>query len=39
VDVHEVVDRLAELRDAADSPGRTDAVTALAEIIQDKALN
>jgi hypothetical protein len=39
LDVHEVVDRLAELREAADSPGRADAVTALAEIIQDKALN
>lgn len=39
LDVHEVVDRLAELREAAETPGRADAVTALAEIIQDKALN
>lgn len=38
-DVHDVVDRLTELREALDSPGRTDAVAALAEIIQDKALS
>jgi hypothetical protein len=39
MDVHDIVDRLAELREAADSPGRTEAVTALVEIIQEKALN
>jgi hypothetical protein len=39
LDMHEVVDRLAELREAADSAGRAEAVAALAEIIQDKALN
>jgi hypothetical protein len=38
-DMHDVVDRLAELREALDSPGRADAVAALAEIIQDKALS
>jgi hypothetical protein len=38
-DVHDVVDRLTELREALDSPGRADAVAALAEIIQDKALS
>ena len=38
-DVHDVVDRMTELREALDSPGRTDAVAALAEIIQDKALS
>ncbi|HEY3867258.1 MAG TPA: hypothetical protein VGM10_02875 [Actinocrinis sp.] len=38
-DVHDVVDRLTELREALDSPGRTDAVALLAEIIQEKALN
>ena len=38
-DVHDVVDRLTELRDALDSPGRADTVAALAEIIQDKALS
>jgi hypothetical protein len=39
VDVHDVVDRLAELREALDSPGRAEAVTVLAEIIQEKALS
>jgi hypothetical protein len=39
LDVHDLVDRLTELREAADSPGRTEAVAALVEIIQDKALN
>ena len=38
-DVHDVVDRLTELREALDSPGRSDAVAVLAEIIQEKALN
>lgn len=38
-DVHDVVDRLTELREALDSPGRAEAVAALAEIIQDKALS
>ena len=39
LDVHDLVDRLSELREAVDSAGRTEAVTALVEIIQDKALN
>jgi hypothetical protein len=39
VDVHDVVDRLAELRDAAESAGRAETVAALGEIIQEKALN
>jgi hypothetical protein len=38
-DVHDVVDRLTELREALDSPGRSDAVAVLAEIIQEKALS
>jgi hypothetical protein len=38
-DVHDVVDRLTELREALDSSGRSDAVAALAEIIHDKALS
>ncbi len=38
-DVHDVVDRLTELRDAVESTGRTETVAALAEIIQEKALN
>ena len=38
-DVHDVVDRLTELRDAVDSAGRTEIVAALGEIIQEKALN
>ena len=39
VDVHDVVDRLAELRDATESAGRAETVTALGEIIQEKALS
>lgn len=39
IDVHDVVDRLAELRDAAESTGRAETVAALGEIIQEKALN
>jgi len=39
VDVHDVVDRLAELRDAVESAGRAEAVSALGEIIQEKALS
>src|ERR1051326_9054148 len=39
VDVHDVVDRLAELREAAESAGRAEAVAALGEIIQEKALS
>lgn len=37
-DVHDVVDKLSELRDAAESAGRTEAVTLVAELIQNKAL-
>lgn len=37
-DVHDVVDKLSELRDAAESPGKTEAVTLIAELIQAKAL-
>lgn len=37
-DVHDVVDKLSELRDAAESPGRTEAVALVAELIQNKAL-
>ena len=36
-DVHDVVDKLSELRDAVESPGRTEAVTLVAELIQTKA--
>ena len=39
VDVHDVVDRLAELRDATESAGRAETVAALGEIIQEKALS
>ena len=39
LDVHELVDRLTELREVLDSPGRSEAVSALVEIIQEKALN
>jgi hypothetical protein len=39
VDVHDVVDRLAELRDATESTGRAETVAALGEIIQEKALS
>ena len=38
-DVHDVVDRLAELREAAESTGRTETAAALVEIIQEKALS
>jgi len=38
-DVHDVVGRMSEPREALDFPGRADAVAALAEIIQDKALS
>jgi hypothetical protein len=37
-DVHDVVDKLSELRDAAESAGRTEAVALVAELIQAKAL-
>ena len=37
-DVHDVVDKLSELRDAAESSGRTEAVALVAELIQAKAL-
>ena len=37
-DVHDVVDKLSELRDAIESPGRSEAVTLVAELIQAKAL-
>ncbi len=37
-DVHDVVDKLAELRDAIESPGRAEAVSLVAELIQTKAL-
>jgi hypothetical protein len=37
-DVHDVLDRLTELRDAADSPGKAGAVKTLTELIQEKAL-
>ena len=37
-DVHDVVDKLSELRDAAESSGRTEAVALVAELIQSKAL-
>ncbi|MFL6115162.1 MAG: hypothetical protein ACJ786_28010 [Catenulispora sp.] len=37
-DVHDVLDRLTELRDAVESPGKADAVRALTELIQEKAL-
>ncbi|HWG28295.1 hypothetical protein [Actinospica sp.] len=37
-DVHDVVDKLSELRDAVESPGRAEAVTLIAELIQAKAL-
>jgi len=38
-DVHDVLDRLTELRDATESPAKTDAVRALTDLIQEKALN
>ncbi|MFD0639155.1 hypothetical protein ACFQ9X_53790 [Catenulispora yoronensis] len=37
-DVHDVLDRLTELRDAVESPGKVDAVKALTDLIQEKAL-
>ncbi len=37
-DVHDVVDKLSELRDAIESPGRSEAVALVAELIQTKAL-
>ena len=37
-DVHDVVDKLSELRDAIESSGRTEAVALVAELIQVKAL-
>jgi hypothetical protein len=37
-DVHDVVDKLSELRDAAESTGRAEAVALVAELIQAKAL-
>ena len=36
-DVHDVVDKLSELRDAVESPGRAEAVSLVAELIQTKA--
>lgn len=38
-DVHDVVDKLSELRDAIESAGRTEAVSLVAELIQAKALS
>jgi outer membrane biosynthesis protein TonB len=38
-DVHDVVDKLSELRDAAESAGRTEAVSLVADLIQAKALS
>ncbi|WP_157436308.1 hypothetical protein [Actinospica robiniae] len=38
-DVHDVVDKLSELRDAAESAGRTEAISLVAELIQAKALS
>ena len=37
-DVHDVLDRLTELRDATESPAKADAVRALTDLIQEKAL-
>jgi hypothetical protein len=37
-DVHDVVDKLSELRDAIESPGRAEAVSLVADLIQAKAL-
>ena len=36
--MHDVVDKLSELRDAAESPGCAEAVSLVAELIQAKAL-
>lgn len=38
-DVHDVVDKLSELRDAAESAGRTEAISLVADLIQAKALS
>jgi hypothetical protein len=38
-DVHDVVDKLSELRDAAESAGRAEAISLVAELIQTKALS
>jgi len=38
-DVHDVVDKLSELRDAAESTGRTEAISLVADLIQAKALS
>ncbi|MBR7837669.1 hypothetical protein KDL01_30605 [Actinospica durhamensis] len=37
-DVHDVVDKLSELRDTSDSAGRTEAIALVADLIQAKAL-
>ncbi|MBS2532363.1 hypothetical protein KGQ20_06215 [Catenulispora sp. NF23] len=37
-DVHDVLDRLTELRDATESPAKAGAVRALTDLIQEKAL-
>jgi hypothetical protein len=37
-DVHDVLDRLTELRDAAESPAKAGAVRSLTDLIQEKAL-
>lgn len=37
-DVHDVLDRLTELRDATESPAKADAVRSLTDLIQEKAL-
>lgn len=37
-DVHDVLDRLTELRDATESPAKAEAVRALTDLIQEKAL-
>lgn len=37
-DVHDVVDKLSELRDAAESAGRAEAIRLVADLIQVKAL-
>jgi len=37
-DVHDVVDKLSELRDAIESSGRSEAVSLVADLIQAKAL-
>lgn len=38
-DVHDVVDKLSELRDAAESAGRAEAISLVADLIQTKALS